>query len=111
MFRACCGGGIRFFRLSLRDPSQLRWAPPVTVTGDYGSRTGHLLCCSNEYHLTAVDTSERPHVDEEVGGADDVFVVLDDEDGIAKIAEAAEDADEAFGVAGVEADGGFVQNI
>ena len=44
-----------------------------------------------------------------VGGADDVGVVLDDQDGVAEVAQGFEDADELGGVAGVEADGGLVQ--
>jgi hypothetical protein len=46
-----------------------------------------------------------------VGGADDVGVVLDDEDGVAEVAEGVEDADELGGVAGVEADGGLVEDV
>ena len=51
------------------------------------------------------------HVEEFVGGADDVGVVFDDEDGIAEVAEVEEDADQFGGVAGVEADGGFVEDV
>ena len=49
--------------------------------------------------------------DDVVGGADDVEVVFDDEDGVALVAQLAEDADEVGGVAGVEADGGFVEDV
>ncbi len=41
-FRRRCRGGIPIFRLSLRDPSRQSRAPPVTATGCYGSRWGHL---------------------------------------------------------------------
>jgi hypothetical protein len=47
-------------------------------------------------------------VEEMVGGADDAGVVLDDEDGVAEIAQGVEDADELGGVSGMEADGGLV---
>ena len=50
-------------------------------------------------------------VEEMVGGADDVGVVLDDEDGVAEVAEVFHDADELGGVAGVEADAGLVEDV
>ena len=50
-------------------------------------------------------------VEEVVGGADDVGVVLDDEDGVAEVAEVLHDADELGGVAGVEADAGLVEDV
>ncbi len=37
--------------------------------------------------------------------------MLDDEDGVAEVAEGLHDADELGGVAGVEADGGFVEDV
>ena len=46
-----------------------------------------------------------------VGVADGFFVVFDDEDGVAEIAQADEGFDEAGIVALVEADGGFVEHI
>ena len=50
-------------------------------------------------------------VEQVVGGADDVGVVLDDEDGVAEVAEVFHDADELGGIAGVEADGGLVEDV
>ncbi len=50
-------------------------------------------------------------VEEMVGGADDVGVVLDDEDGVAEVAEVLHDADEFGSVTGVEADRGLVENV
>ena len=50
-------------------------------------------------------------VEQMVGGAEDVGVVLDDEDGVAEVAQVFEDADEAGGVAGVQADGGLVEDV
>ncbi len=46
-----------------------------------------------------------------IGGADDVGVVLDDEDGVAEVAEVFHDADELGGVAGVETDAWFVEDV
>ena len=46
-----------------------------------------------------------------VGGADDVGIVLDDQDGVAEVAQGVKDADELGGVAGVEADAGLVEDV
>ena len=50
-------------------------------------------------------------VEDVVGVADGVFVVLDDEDGVAEVAELFEGLDEAVVVALVEADGGLVEHV
>ncbi len=50
-------------------------------------------------------------VEEVIGGTDNVGIVLDDEDGVAEVAQGVEDADELGGVARVQADGGLVQYI
>ena len=50
-------------------------------------------------------------IEEVVGGADDVGIVLDDEDGVAEIAQLFQDVDEARGVARVQADGGLVEHV
>src|SRR5262249_21392718 len=46
-----------------------------------------------------------------VGAADGVFVVFDDEDGVAKIAKLLERAEQAFVVARVKTDGRFIENV
>lgn len=48
--------------------------------------------------------------DEVVGGAHDGFFVFDDEEGVAFVAEAFHDTDEFADVAGMEADGRFVED-
>src|SRR5258707_9479120 len=50
-------------------------------------------------------------VDDEIGTANGVFIVLDDEHGVAEIAELLEGAEEAIVVAGVQADGRLVENV
>ena len=50
-------------------------------------------------------------IEQMVGGAEDVGVVLDDEDGVAEVAQLFEDANEPGGVAGVQADGGLVEDV
>ncbi len=46
-----------------------------------------------------------------VSGAQDIGIVLDDQDGVAEIAQTLEDADELGGVAGMQADGGLVEHV
>ncbi len=53
----------------------------------------------------------RAEVDDEVGATDGVFVMLNDEDGVAKIAEVFERAEKARVVAGMEADARFIENV
>ena len=51
------------------------------------------------------------HVEDVVGVADDVEVVLDDDDGVAEVGEAMEDFEELANVVEVEAGGGLVEEI
>ena len=53
----------------------------------------------------------RAEVEKVVGSSDDVGVVLDDEDGVAEVAELFHDVDKLGGIAGVEADAGFVEDV
>ncbi len=50
-------------------------------------------------------------VEQVVCRAQDVGIVLDDQDGVAQVAQLVEDADETGGVARMQADGGLVQHI
>ena len=52
-----------------------------------------------------------PRSSDVVGVADGLFIVLDDEDGVAEIAQRFERGDEALVVALVQADGGLVEHI
>ena len=76
----------------------------VGVCGDLGDGA-----CGEQ--LAAELAGAGTEVEEVVGGADDVGVVLDDEDGVAEVAQVLHDADELGGVAGVQADGGFVEDV
>ena len=53
----------------------------------------------------------RAEVHDEIGAADGVFIVLDDEDGVAEIAQMLERAEQARIVAGMQTDGWFVENV
>ena len=61
--------------------------------------------------VAAVFAGAGAEVEDVVGFADGVFVVLDDEDGVAEVAEVFERVDEALVVALVQADGGFVEDV
>lgn len=61
--------------------------------------------------LAAVGAAFGAHVDNVVGAFDDVEVVFDDDHGVAAGDELLQDAHEAFGVVGVEAGGGLVEDV
>ena len=52
-----------------------------------------------------------PHVDQMVGGADGVLVMFHHQNGVAEVAQPPQRAQQAFVVALVQADRGFVQHI
>ncbi len=62
-------------------------------------------------HLTAQPAGAGAEVEDVVGVADGLFVVLDDEDGVAEIAQRFERMDQPLVVALVQADGGLVEHI
>ena len=61
--------------------------------------------------LAAVASGARTEVDDPVGGLDRLLVVLDDEHGVAEIAQAVQRADQALVVALVQADGRLVEHV
>ena len=62
-------------------------------------------------HLAPVDAGAGAHVDDMVGGADGVFVMLDHQHGVAEGFQALEGFEEAVVVLLVEADRGFVEDV
>ncbi len=61
--------------------------------------------------LAAADAAFGAHVDDPVGGLDDVEVVLDDEERAAAVDEFAEGGEELGDVVEVEAGGGLVEDV
>ena len=61
--------------------------------------------------LTAVLTGARADVHDPVGRADGLLVVLDDDEGVAQVAQPGEGFDEPAVVALVQADGRLVQDV
>jgi hypothetical protein len=65
-------------------------------------------------HATTVPPPAPPfgaHVDEPVGGFDDVQVVLDDDDGVARVAQLVQHLEQQVDVGKVQAGGGLVQDV
>ena len=61
--------------------------------------------------FAAAHAGAGAEVQDVIGVADGVGVVLDDEDGIAQVAQAGQGAEQAVVVALMQADAGFVQNV
>ena len=57
------------------------------------------------------DCRPGPKVDDLVGFPDRLFVMFDDDDGIAHIAQMFEGVDQLLIVARMQADGGFIENV
>ena len=68
---------------------------------------GRTLCNDAAAGVTAAG----PEVDDPVGLGDHVQVVLDEDDAVAGVYQAVQDADQAFDVGHVQADGGLVEDI
>ena len=78
------------------------------------SESGQAMICGGRAFgddVAAETAGAGAEVEDVVGVADGVFVVLDDEDGVAEVAEVFEGLDEALVVALVEADGGLVEDV
>ncbi len=62
-------------------------------------------------HPAAAGAALRPHVDDPVGGLDDVQVVLDDDHRVAGVDQPAEDPEQLADVLEVQPGGGLVQDV
>ena len=63
------------------------------------------------HSASAMHAGAGPHVDHVVGSEDGLFVVLDDDHGVAQIAQALQRRDQLFIVALVQADARLVEDI
>ena len=61
--------------------------------------------------LAAEFAGAGAEVEQMIGGAQHVGIVLDDEDGVAQVAQLFEDANQPRGIARVQADGGLVEHV
>ena len=78
------------------------------------SDAGHaMMCCGRAFgdDVAAEFAGAGAEVEDIVGVADGVFVVLDDEDGVAEVAQVFEGGDEALVVALMQADGRLIEDV
>ena len=87
-----------------RSPSQI-------VAGERSGLPGDLRRRASGDHLPTMPARAGAEVNHIVRGGDHVEVMLDDEDGVAEVAQAAQDADQALGVALVQPDGRLVEDV
>ncbi len=87
--------------------------PPAgkILPGDAGRMVGDLLERAGGHDLPAANAGAGSEIDDVIGGAHGVFVVLDHHDRVALIAEAAQGVQQAVVVAGMQADRGLVENV
>ena len=71
----------------------------------------HLLERAFGHHLAAMDARAGAEIDDVVGGADRVLVMLDHDHRVAEIAQALECFEQPVVVALVEADAGLVEHV
>ena len=81
------------------------------VAGVAGGVGGDLFGGAGGDDLAAAAAAFGAHVDDPVGGLDDVEIVLDDEQGAAAVDELAEGGEELGDVVEVEAGGGLVEDV
>ena len=85
---------------------------PVRYCAGECCRVGHhLVRRALGDHVAAMDAGRRAHVDQVVGGADRVLVVLDHQHGVAEVAQPLQRRQQAVVVALVQADRGLVQHV
>ena len=81
------------------------------LRGQAGRVAHHLVGRAGGDHLAAMDAGARPHVDQVVGGADRLLVVLDDDHGVAEVAQPLQRLQQARVVALVQADRRLVEHV
>ena len=72
---------------------------------------GHRCRGAGDHDLTAAESAFRAQVDDPVGGLDDVEIVLDDDDGVAVVAQPVQHGQQLRDVVEMQAGGGFIQYI
>ena len=79
-----------------------------------GERVRHLydlVVGARADDFSSIFSGSRAEVENVVGGAHDVGIVLDDEDGVSQVAQVMQDLDEPVRVAAVQTDGRLVEHI
>ena len=104
------GDGLAVALAAFRGDGDFAAAGEV-VGGEAALALEQLLERAREHHFAAVDAGAGAHVDDVVGVADAVLVMLDDEHGVAERFQALEGFEEAVVVLLVEADRGLVEDV
>ena len=101
------------FGLGLAPARRYRDAPPPREisAGDRSRLPKNVVDRALGDDLAAMLPCSRTDVDDPVGGADGLLVVLDDKDGVPQIAHPEQGADEPGVVPLVQADRGFVEDV
>src|SRR5205085_3781093 len=81
------------------------------IRGQAGLALQDLVIGAVADDMAAMDAGAWAHVDDIIGGADRILVMLDDDHGVAEIAEAAEGDEQPLIVALVEADARLVEHV
>src|SRR6266404_8334580 len=79
-----------------------------------GERVRHLynlVVGARAYNFSAILSGARAEIENAVGGAHDVGIVLDDEDGVSRVAKVMQDLDEPVRIAAVQTDGRLVEHV
>ncbi len=72
---------------------------------------GDLVRGAGGHDFAAANSGTRAKVDDQIGGPHRVFVVLDDDDRVAHVAQMRERVEQAIVVAGMQADRWFVEDV
>src|SRR6266516_2548831 len=104
---------VRSRRLCSRAPTMRNTRSPSGTRrrGGTGMRSSPRSERARGDDLAAVAAGARAQVQHMVGGADRLFVVLDDEHGVAEVAQLAQCVEQPGVVALMQADGGLVEDV
>jgi hypothetical protein len=103
--------GERTGRFVLRGPRDDVDLAGKILAGDGAGVGHHLGGCARGHDVAAVLAGARPQIEQVIRRAHGVFVVLDDEDGVAQVAQLLQRGDQALVVALVQPDGGLVEDV
>src|SRR5207245_8898046 len=98
-------------RAAFRNNTARASHPAQHPPGVGGLHARDLLGRAGGDNFAAAIAALRPQIDDPVGVADDVEVVLDHHDGVAGLHQAVEDLEELLNIGEVQAGGGLVQNV
>src|SRR3979490_3244970 len=85
-------------------------AAEITTGRRFGAG-GDLIGLALRYQISTSVAGTRAEIDHEIGAADGVFIVFDDENGVAKVAELFERTEQAVVVAGMQTDRRLIENV